>query len=149
MQLERLANVLSDQFRRSRRQGDRLRVPDPLSESPQARVIRSKIVPPLTDAMSFIDRQQLDPDLVQGPHEGDAAQTFRSDIDQSVLPPLHPLNSIMLLSRIQRTVDKRRRDPQFNQRINLVFHQCDQRTDDNRQTVPSDGGQLVTEAFSS
>ena len=102
---------------------------------------------PLADAVSFVDGQQLDFDFADRSHEGIAAKSFGGDVDQFVLPGGHPGQAILLLVRRKRTVDKRRGDIDRVEGVDLIFHQRDQRRDDDRDAGSGDCGKLETEAL--
>ena len=146
-QAQQLDNVLLHGPSRRGRQGDRGRTANLLAKAAQPGIVGPKVVSPFAHAMRFVDRQQLQPAAAHRLQEARAAEPLGHDIDQLILAGGHARQPLRLLVGRERAVDECRRQPQGRERVDLVFHQRDQRRDDQRQSGLHDRGQLVTQAL--
>ena len=64
-----------------------------------------------------------------------------------VFARVQPLDPPPRLAGLQGGVEESRRHAAGLQLVNLVFHQGDERGDDQRQAITDQGGQLVAQAF--
>ena len=118
-----------------------------LLEDRQLRVLGAEVMPPMRDTVGLINGDQGDVEAGQEP-VGLRLDALGRDIKQLDLShraePLDPL----LLAFGERAVERRRRNSVGDQSLHLVFHQGDQRRDDDRCSLQVDGRQLVADGFS-
>ena len=93
----------------------------------QLPILRPKIVTPFADTMRLVDG-----DLDSVPAFGVLEKMFkhqplRRDIKQPVFAAMKSAQPPSSLRRVERRIQKRRCDPARLQRIDLVFHQRNQR----------------------
>ena len=103
----------------------------------QPGILRPEIVPPLADAVGFIDGEDL---RIEPGHQLlkiGGEKPLRRDVEQPVEPigqfAHHFLPAKSL--RLQRAVEKRRGDSPIAELLDLVFHQRDERRNDQRQPL--------------
>src|ERR1035438_6345970 len=93
----------------------------------QLPVIRPELVPPLRNAVRFVDGEKRQRQLLQPPHRILPRQPFRGKVQQSISALLRrPHHRALLVGRL-RAVQQRRRNPHVRQLRHLVLHQRDQR----------------------
>ena len=124
---EGLANIPRHLRRRRGREREHGPQRQLLRDAREAQIFGAEIVAPLRNAVRLINRQQRDfhpPNPIQ---KRLARKPLGRDVKQLQLPlaqiRIHPLRFL----RRQRRVEPRRRDPARPQRINLIFHQRDER----------------------
>ena len=84
----------------------------------------------------------------QRAEEGHVAEAFGRDIDESIFPLREESQSLILFGEGDCAVDERGGDALAVERVHLVFHQRDERRDDEGQAVELQRGELVDERFS-
>ena len=99
LQTEDFYNVLANAGSGGGRQGDRLHTTQPFAELADAGIVRAKVVPPLADAVGFVDSQQLNGSGANGLHKAVVAEPFGGDVHQLVLAGCHVLETLLLLPR--------------------------------------------------
>ena len=147
VEVELVGDVAADEVGGRRGQGDARGRAEPLAGQADPRVIGAEVVPPLADAVRLVDRQQGRLDPRHHLDEPAAAEPLRGDVDEVVPPRLDLVNPRELLGRVERAVDQRGPDSPLRQGIDLVFHQGDERADDQGQAGQKERGQLVAEAL--
>ena len=90
-------------------------------------VIGSEIVPPFTDTVGFVDRQELDRGSSDRIEEFLVSKSLRSNVNQREFPSRKLVEPLGLLLHRQRAVDQRGANPAAFKPVDLVFHQRDQR----------------------
>ena len=130
---ERLANIPRHLRRRRGREREHRLQRQLLRHAREAQILGAKIVPPFRNAVRLINRQQRDFHPPQSLGKRLAREPLRRDVEQLQLPlaqvRIHPLR----LLRREAGVESRRRDPARPQRIDLIFHQRDERRNDQRR----------------
>ena len=104
-------------------------------------------MPPFADAVGFVNRQKLDRGSSDRIEEFLVSKSLWSNIYQRELTSRDLIKPLGLFLHRQRAVDQRRANPSSFQPVNLVFHQGDQRGDDDSKARPHQTWKLVTEAF--
>ena len=102
----------------SRREG----ISQPFSRFPKPEVVGPEIVPPLREAMRFVDSEQSDIDPLQGGGEGLTAEPLRGDVDEPEFPPAHGRDPLGLFRSAEGTVDHGGGNPLFHEPVDLVLH---------------------------
>ncbi len=95
----------------------------------QLQVIGPKIVPPLRDAMCFVNGEQGNLGVRQQIKAARRRQTFGRDIQQIQLTAGKRTLGLLGLPRIECGIEERRANSQLCERRHLVLHQCDERRD--------------------
>ena len=109
-----------------------------VAETGQPPELRTELVTPLTDAVSLVDRHELDTPCAEpsakrlGPL---ADQPLRGDVEQPASSGVEVGVDLAPLGRAERAVERRGRDPACHETIDLVLHQRDERRDDETETV--------------
>jgi len=83
---------------------------------------RVKIVPALADTVGFVDGQQPKVRTLQGIQKPLAAESLRHHIDQAIFAIGHAGEPLVLLGRIDRTVDEGGSDPFLIKLLHLILH---------------------------
>ena len=148
LQAQRFGNVVLDLAGRSSRKGaDDGPLGQRVDKIKDAQIAGAEILPPLADAVCFVDRQHRD---VRRRGKGLKRGTFeplRRDVDDLVAALRGQLQRLGDLVFRQRRVDVRRRDARRAQPLDLVLHQRDQRRDDQRQPRQQQRRDLVAKRF--
>ena len=108
-------------------------------------IFRAEIVPPFGDAMRFIHGDEADLEWLQKISEPRQRQSFRGDVQNFEHALLREGLNPAHFGVGQGAVDERRFNAVGFQGINLVFHEGDQRGDDQRQSVEPQRGQLIAQ----
>ena len=105
-------------------------------------------MPPLGYTVGFIhgDRMHIAP--LEQPHEILRDGAFRRNEHELDFSRADTIRDNPFFIRIQRTIDSYCRDPELAQPVDLVFHQCDQRRDNDRDPTPKHRGGLIAQRFS-
>ena len=108
-------------------------------------VLGPEVVAPLRDAVRFVDSEEGDADPVEQRQRAIAHQAFGGDVEE-----VERARAGVGLDRpdfveSKRRVQVRSAHARLPQRLHLVLHQCDQRRDDDRDTVAEKGRDLVAE----
>ena len=146
--IEQLANDLRPRLliRRRGESGD-LGVAEARPQFADPEVIGPEVMPPLADAMRFIDGQKAHPNPAEKLRGG--IQSFRRQIEQLQRSPVDRLEHLFVLIRVVGRSQRARLHPRFAQRPDLIAHQGDERGNDQRHTLPPDRGQLIAKRFAS
>ncbi len=104
---------------------------------------------PLRKAVRFIDREERDLHLPHRVREHAAAETLRCHVDEFVLTTPQCIYALLLLGECESAVDQRGGNAASLQRIHLVLHQGDERTDDDGHAFHDHGWKLIAEGLSS
>ena len=120
------------------------------NETGHVAVVGPEIVPPLREAMRFVEHPRADLALLECPAHGSAAELLRRDDEDAGVPEAHPVERGGPLGEGEQPVDRDAgRDPEFLQAGDLVRHEGNQRRDHDGQRaglfVPGEGGDLITE----
>ena len=135
---------------RRRRGGERQHGPQPqfFHHARQPQIFRAKIVSPLRDAVRLIDGHERDLHAPQPIQKRLTREPLRSHIEQLQLSGpqirIHPLR----LFRGQARIQPRRRHAARPQRIDLIFHQRDERRNHQRRSLEEHRRQLITKRLS-
>ena len=108
-------------------------------------VFRTKVVPPLADAVGFVDRDELQVGLLeQAPQHRPAVadEPLGRDVEQAAASVPHARDDLVALVRQQRAVQERRRDAVDAQAVDLILHQRDERRHDQAQAIGRDRRRL-------
>ena len=146
-QIQLFDDVGADVGRGRGRQGDGLRAANGFAEGAQAQVVGPKVVAPLRDAVRLVHGEERDLSAAQGLDEVRAAEAFGRDVEELETPLAHARDPLLLLLEVERAVDEGRRQPARVERVHLVFHQRDERGDDDRHALEHERGQLEAEGF--
>src|SRR5579885_3622396 len=93
-----LSNNISANKGSSRcRQRNHLRTPNTLAGLPKPQIIRSEIVPPLRNTVSFVDREKADLGIAQDIAKPFAAKSLRRYIEQLIIALPHFVQARSLL----------------------------------------------------
>lgn len=138
-------------FRRSRRgQRDQRRLPDLVDDRTNAAVLRAEIVSPFRNTVRLVDRIERYFDF---PQEIDVilfGKRFGSEIQQFGFPGQHVLFDLRDGRLVQRRIQKMGdavHHAERAHRIDLIFHQRDQRRNDDSHAVHHQRGKLITQRF--
>ncbi|MPM89437.1 hypothetical protein SDC9_136546 [bioreactor metagenome] len=117
----------------------------------QLQVFGAEVVPPLRDAVSFVDgeKRQL-AGFVEGVEQGQGAleqQAFGRDVDEVEGAREHGLFDGLRFAPVEGRIEAGSLDAELGQGIDLILHQCDQRRDNDGAAGAEQGGNLVAEAF--
>ena len=103
-------------------------------------------MPPLAQAVGFVDREQRDLALLDGGSEAGVAEALGRNQHEPARAVGERAQHRLRLTRGQRGIEHPRRTmPRRCQRIALVAHQCDERGDHDRQAVERQARELVAE----
>ena len=105
-------------------------------------------MPPLTHAVGFIDREERELRIVKQAMSRIGQQTFRCHIEQFQFASAGLLSNLVFFGARQRAIQKCSTDSASDQRVDLIFHQRDQRRHDDRQPLTAKRGCLKTERLS-
>ena len=100
---------------------------------------------PFADAMCFIDRDLGNVPVERALQKRFKHQPLRRDVQHAVVSAMQPAPACNRFLSLQRGIQKRCRNPAGLQRIDLIFHQRNQRRHDNRKPIAHQSGQLKTE----
>ena len=104
-------------------------------------------MPPLAHAVCLIDDEQIDGRLLEHGTEAMVNQLLRRRVNK-LLFSARSTPRPLPLARRQRAVDRHNVVPFPLEGIGLIFHQRDQRTDDNSGTFHLHAGQLEAQTLS-
>ena len=113
-----------------------------LDERPDAQIARTKILPPLGDAVRLVHRQQRNLGFPAKLPELIGFQSFRSNVDDFIHPAARIFNGVRILPRRQRGIEISRAHSGLVQRCHLILHQRDQRRNDQRNAGQQQCGNL-------
>ncbi len=113
----------------------------------QAAVVGAEVVAPLADAVGFVDREERDGDARHALAESLALEALGGDVEQLQLAPGGALERILLLRDGDEGVHRGGRDATGDEAVDLVLHQRDERTDDQREARQEQRGDLVADAL--
>ena len=119
-------------------------------EAGDVAVVRAKVLPPLRQAVRFVENPGADFALRQHLAHAAIAQLFRGDEQDADVAQPHAFEHVGTLGHRQQPVDRRATvDAAFVQALDLILHQRHQRRNDDRQGAGTDkarqGGNLVAQ----
>ena len=103
---------------------------------------------PLTDAVCFVDGEQRNFYAVERTAKSLVEETFRCDVQHFGSTTADLIHCAAVFVPRQAGVQTHRCDAFGLQLVNLIFHQRDQRRNNNRQAVEHQRWQLVAKRFS-
>ena len=140
-------DVLDDVGSGRGRQGHDGRAAQVVDGFAQGQVVGAKVVAPLTDTVSLIDDEQLDfPGLEQFAEPG-IGEALGRGVDNAGPALGDVLLGGDLLRRGERAIHAHRPDAVVEEVIDLVFHQRDERADDDGDAFQGESGELEAEAL--
>ena len=144
-QLQLLHDVVANARRRRRRERLERHVGEHLAQLGETSVLGAEVVPPLADAVRFVDRDGADLELRQLHEEAFEEQALRGHQQQAQRVAFEVALEVALLLRRQVAVRGGGRVAQEPQAVELVLHQRDQRRHDDGQPVGDQRRQLVAQ----
>ena len=93
-------------------------------------IIGAKIVAPHRETMRFVDREKRDRALAERFQKRPTPETFRRDVDELEFASRQCADALALFFGRDRAVYQRGRNAAALERVDLVFHERDQRRDD-------------------
>ena len=95
----------------------------------------------------LVNRDELDVPALQVGEKAGEHQAFRRNVEQAIFAVVQATETFSGFLGVQRRVQKCRRDAAGLERVHLIFHQRDQRRDDDGKAVAGERGQLETQRF--
>ena len=126
---------------------DRLHAAERFGDIAQAHIFGPEIMPPLRDAMGFVDREEVDLGVSQQRDHIVAHQPLGRDIEQAQRAIAQGFGDALAFIGVGSRIQRRRRYAEFAQLRDLVAHQRDQRRDHQRETLARHRRQLVAKRF--
>ena len=111
----------------------------------QLQVIGSEVVPPLRDAVRFVDGEQADGYAVYGLAKALVVEPFRRHVEQPHRPGAYTIHHLAILLQAQARIEPGGADAAGVQRVDLVLHQRDQRRHDQCEPWQQQRRQLVAQ----
>ena len=105
--------------------------------------MRAEVVPPLGDAMRFVNRKQGDLRAVEQAQEVFHQQSFRRDVNHVDIAALNALHRFAHFFGRHGGIDGGGADAELFQRLHLILHQRDERRDDDARALAQHRGYLV------
>ena len=93
-------------------------------------IVWAEVVPPFANAMRLINGQQLNRRRSNGFQEFWIAKSFGSNVNHRVMTASHVVEPLVLFGHRKRAIDQRGGNTALLQRVDLIFHQGDQRRND-------------------
>ncbi len=121
---------------------------DSLEQRSDAEIIGAKVVPPLRDAVRFVDGDEVELHLAEQLDERVRRQALGGRVDELVAPAQHPRLAVAAHLRVERGREERRLDPALRKRADLILHQRDERREDERRPFEKRSRKLVGERLS-
>ena len=110
-------------------------------------IIGPEIVAPHRETMRFVDREKRDRALAERFQKRPTPETFRRDVDELEFASRQCADALALFFGRDRAVYQRGRNSAALERVDLVFHERDQRRDDDGGAFEQERGQLVAKRF--
>ncbi len=110
-------------------------------------VFRAEIVAPFADAMRLVNGEQVHVPLLQIFDKAGQHQPLGRDVEQPKFAVVQAAQSRTRFAGGERRIQKRRGNSGGLQRVHLVFHQRDERRDDDGEAGPHERGQLEAKRF--
>ena len=107
----------------------------------QVEIFRPEVVAPVGDAVGLVDGHQPDGKFLQAPYE----IALRGEVEKFQCAGFHFFKDGLLLRPSLGGVEVGGLDAVEAQRVDLVFHQRDERGDDQREPIEKEGRHLVAE----
>ena len=112
----------------------------------QVQVIGAKIVAPDRDTVGLVDYQACYAAPAQGVDKGQLAQSLGGNVDETVLAGGDAFDDAAQIVAVEAAVDGHGLAAQGSgEAVDLVFHQGNERRDDEGNPFSREGGQLVAE----
>lgn len=140
-------HVRDDLRRRRGRQQQGLRNIELALVVRQLQVVGTKIVPPLRDAVRFVDHQQRDRHLLQEIAEAFVFQTLHGNHQDLQLAGTGAGHHVTGIVTALRRIDAACRNATAPQELKLILHQRQQRRDHQRQVRQQQRRQLITQGL--
>ena len=136
--------------RRIRRGGERnaRHVGEDVREAVECAVFGPEIMAPLRNAVGLVDGDEREARGLQ-PVEARLQQRFRGHVEEVQLAPLDIAPEQILFRAPEPGIERRRLHAGRSERRHLVFHQCDQRRDDEADARTDQRRDLVAERLAS
>ena len=109
---------------------------------------RTEILSPLRNAVRLVHNQERHRDALADIQKIRRQQALRRNVDQTVNARPDVADYLPVLRRGQRAVDIRRADARLDQRFHLIFHQGNQRRNDNGYPFRQQRRDLIAKRFS-
>ena len=142
---------LHDVFRhdrgRGRRESDDRRV-DPAADLPDFQVVRPEIIAPLRDTVGFVHHDEGNVHPSEPSLEEAGGEPFGGEVEELVVAVGGVVQGQLDILPVHAGVDRNGADPALGQVLDLVFHQGDERGDDERDSLFHQGGNLEADGFS-
>src|SRR5580700_10170153 len=132
-QLEKALDIVSHARRRRRRERQHRNVGVARTKGSDLAVLGPKVVTPFADAVRFVDRDAAQIPARQAGEKPRRDRALRSDIQQAVRTTIQRCQPMGGRRRIERAVEERCRNAVSLERVDLIFHQCDERRDNQRE----------------
>ena len=120
-------NIFLNFGSRRRRERDGGWIADLFTELGQASVVRPKVVAPLANAMCLVNNEELDISLRNDFLKFWLAKSLGRNVEQTILALRHTRVTSFTFMALQRRVNESCINAFCDQRIDLVFHQGNQR----------------------
>jgi hypothetical protein len=148
VELELRDDVGADVRRRRRGQGNSRRPTESLANSRDAQIARPEIVAPLADAMGFVHGEQRDTGVAQPLGGRSEVEPLGRDVEQFHVAANGARQPVGHLRRRQRAVHEGRRQAARLERVDLIFHERNERRDDDGELRQDERRNLVAKRFS-
>ena len=120
-------DVLADLGGGRGREGVRGRRADRVADGLDAPVARAEVVPPLADAVGFVDGEEADADAGEAVGGSSAFEPFRGEVEEPNFAALDVRPACVHLVGREGAVEIGGGDPTAMQRVHLILHQGDER----------------------
>lgn len=144
---EKREDFLDD--RRSGRRGESEDARDPefFCDFGEAEIFRAEVMSPFRDAVRLIDREKGERNFFEAEEEGFVEEAFRRNIEEFERTRGSRFEDGLGLFGRKSGVEPGRRVTMDEEGIHLVFHQGNERRNDNRESGQKEGGKLVADRF--
>ena len=123
-------------------------MPNSLAIGGELQVFRAEIVPPFRDAMGLIDDEQRDVHLLEMGTKPLIPETLDRDHQDFQLPALGPSQNAAVLVGREGGIETGGGNLTARQKVDLVFHQGQQRGNHQSHVGQHHGGKLIAKRFS-
>ncbi len=144
---ERLAHVRGDLRRRGRGEGEHPPDAELGHEARDLEVVGAKVVPPLGDAVRFVDREERDLEPTETVQEALVGEAFGRDVEDLELARREAVLDLAHLVRGEAAVEPGRGDALPLQGVHLVLHESYERGDDDGDPREEERRKLIAEAL--
>ncbi len=148
IQTQSMDNVLAHIIGSGGGERDGGRTAEPLTHFAELCIFRPKIVPPLADAVCLIDREQSRLEFFHQRLKPTCKKSLGGDVEQARVTVVQFRKRLPRLRRRHGAGEHNRRQTAIAKLHHLVFHQADQRRDDDREPALNHRRQLIAETLS-